>query len=200
MSNSGPITTCLIVILIVGIIIWIISRFTHIRIETPEKRAGRLGERFATTIISEVLRDDDILLTNVEITAEGKQTELDNVIINENGIFIIETKNYNGYLTGDEDTYDWIQTKTTYAGNIYQKRVKNPIKQVKRQIYILSRFLKHYGINAWINGYVFLVERNSPVESAYVLNTRRDIDRAIHKAAHRKLAIKDIEKIKELLE
>ena len=179
--SINNIINILIIIAVFDGIIWIVSLFTHVRVETPEKRAGRLGERFASRIISEVLKDGDILLTNIEISAEGKQTELDNVVINKNGIFIIETKNYNGYLSGDEESSEWIQTKTSHGGNIYQKTVKNPIKQVKRQIYILSHYLKHYGIDVWIEGYVFLVEMNSPIDSLYVLASRRDIDVAIHK-------------------
>lgn len=168
-------------------------------IETPQKRAGRLGELFATRIISEIQYDDDVLLTNVRIYADGKQTELDNVIINQNGIFIIEVKNLSGQLVGDEDTHDWIQIKTSYAGNVYQKSVKNPIKQVKRQIYILSRYLKDNGIHAWIEGYVFFVERNSPINSKFVLKSRKDIDNAIHRDNYNRLSYDDIDGVLDVL-
>ena len=73
----------------------------------------------------------DTLLTNVKVSVEAKQTELDNVIINPEGISIIEVKNYYGTLTGDEGSCDWIQTKNSFGGNFYQKSIKNPIKQVK---------------------------------------------------------------------
>ncbi len=180
-------------------IIFLVARISRFHIESPERRAGRLGERFASNLISETLEDDDVLLTNVAIFADGKETELDNVIINSYGVFIIEVKNYYGELFGDEDDHEWIKNKITPAGYIYQKSVKNPIKQVKRQIYILSSLLKEHGINAWIEGYVFFVERNCPVESDFVLETTDDIYEAIHTASRNRLSAKTQNKIVSLL-
>ncbi len=166
------------VLVIAGIIIAISvgSRF----IISPEKQAGKYGERVATNLIKEVLYEDEVLLNNVHVSAEGMQTELDNLIINKYGIFIIEVKNYSGELHGEEDDKEWLKIKITPGGNTYSKIVKNPIGQVKRQEYILSRYLKQHGIREWVKGYVFFIEMNSPVRSGYVLDTRRDIDRAIH--------------------
>ena len=175
------------------------SCFFRLRIEAPERRAGRLGERFASSLISETLEEDDVLLTNVPIFADGKQTELDNVIINSYGVFIIEVKNYYGEIFGDEDDHEWIKNKITPAGNIYQKRVKNPIKQVKRQIYILSSLLKENGLNVWIEGYIYFVERNCPVDSDFVLETTDDIYSATHLATRNRLSLKTQNKIISLL-
>lgn len=177
----------------------ILSYWGHISIELPQKRAGRQGEQFASGIIREILRPDDVLLTNVNIAADGKNAELDNVIINKRGVFIIEVKNYSGDLFGTEEDYEWIKNKITPAGSFYQKTVQNPVRQVKRQVHILSRYLKQYGIDVWIEGYVFLVERNSPVDSAYILSTQGDIDRVIHHGTSNKLTTQKCEQIIELL-
>ena len=50
----------LIYIAVIALFIFIvlIARLLGSRIESPEKRAGRMGERFATTIIREILRED----------------------------------------------------------------------------------------------------------------------------------------------
>ncbi len=167
------------------LILFLKTGFSHL--ESDERRAGRMGERFATQIISEVLKKDDVLLTNVKLSFGGKQTELDNVIINNRGVFIIEVKNYSGELIGGEDDYEWIKNKVT-EGGFYQKTVKNPIGQVKRQIYILSNYLRKHGVKVWVEGYVFFVEMNSPVKSDYVLTTQRDIDRALHAGTDNKLS------------
>ena len=66
------------------------------------------------------------------------------------------------------------------AGGFKQTTVQNPIVQVKRQIFILSQVLKAHYIDVQIDGYVFLTERNSPVDSPLVLNTQADMDRVIH--------------------
>ncbi len=167
--------------------------------ESGEERAGRHGEQFVSQIIREILNEKDVLLTNVKVSFEGKNTELDNVIINNRGVFIIEVKNYSGILIGDEDDFEWIKNKYTEAGNFYQKSVKNPIKQIKRQVYILSRYLKAHEFDVWIEGYVFLVEGNSPVNSKYILNTQKDIDTVIHFGINNKLKKVDKERIVEFI-
>ncbi len=187
------------VLVIFAVIVLISILFGRFDIELPEKRAGRMGEKIATTIISEILHDEDILLTNVGIYADGKETELDNVIINTKGVFIIEVKNYSGQLIGDEEDAEWIKNKVTEAGYLYQKTVRNPIKQVKRQEYLVSKLLKDNGIHVWIKGYVFLLERNSPVRSSYILDTQKDIEAAIHPDATEQMDVEMVESVKCLL-
>ena len=163
------------------------------------KRAGNRGEAIAEGAIKSVLREKDRYFRNVKIEYEGKPAELDNVIVNEYGVFIIEVKNYNGYIVGKEDDYEWRKFKTTYAGNTYGKPVKNPIKQVKRQIYILAHHLERSGIKVWVRGYTILLNGNSPVESDYVLKSVDDINRVIHTPDRRTLDAGTVEKITGLL-
>ena len=169
-------------------------------IEPGHRRAGRRGEEYVSDLIRDILNEDDILLNNVSIFADDKEAELDNVIVNKNGVFVIEVKNYSGTLVGDEDDYEWVKKKISSGGELYIKNVKTPIKQVKRQVYILSQFLRDNKINAWIDGYVFLVERNSPVYSEYVLESEGDIDEVSHKPGKKPLSEKAVIKITNLLE
>ena len=97
--------------------------------ESASKRAGKHGEKIAAEIISKVLREDDYLLTNIEITYDGRQAEMDCIVVNRFGVFIFEVKNYSGQLVGDEDDYEWQKIKITDSGNMYSKQVKNPIRQ-----------------------------------------------------------------------
>lgn len=177
------------------IFIWLVVTLS----KSNQKRAGIRGEKFATKLIRETLNDDDILLCNVRISYDGKKTELDNVILNKRGIFIIEVKNYVGTITGGLNDYEWNKTKVTASGNSYTSSVKNPINQVRRQVYILANYLKDNGINVWIEGYAFLVEGNSPVRSAYILNDQQDIDAAIHLRTNNKLKTLTREEIIRLL-
>jgi len=188
-----------IIILFVIIVIVVVRIGNKSFIESSQKQAGRRGEIFARRVIQEILRDDDILLNNVKLYADNKQAEADNIIINSRGIFIFEVKHLRGTLLGDEDTYDWLQIKDAGYGNTYQKTVKNPIKQVKRQIYILSKLLKDNGTNIWIEGYVFFVQGNSPVHSDYVVDTQADIDRIIHDGNNQNISEIAINNIREIL-
>ena len=194
----------MILAVVIGFIVVVLltsffQRVFHIHEETQQKKAGRYGEKIATAVIREILTTDDKLLTNVPIRAAGKQTELDNVIINSNGVFIIEVKNLRGVLSGNETDPDWLQTKSSSGGEFYQKTVKNPIKQVKRQIFILASLLKAYHLHVWVEGYVFFVEQNSPIKSEYVLKTQRDIERKIHSKGKTKLSKSEQNHIVETL-
>ncbi|MCC8016584.1 MAG: NERD domain-containing protein, partial [Clostridiales bacterium] len=143
------------VALLVFLIVFIIQlKKAYINHEQKEiKYAGKKGELMFRDMILNILHSDDILLNNINLNADGKQTEIDNLIINKNGIFIVEIKNYNGKLYGNADDYEWIKEKVSPGGNVFTKKVRNPIKQTKRQIYILSKYLKNNNIRIWIKGY-----------------------------------------------
>ncbi|MBE5917122.1 MAG: NERD domain-containing protein [Pseudobutyrivibrio ruminis] len=182
-----------LIALIVGIVAVVILIFwLGINIEDPVERAGRRGEEVATDIISQVLTEDDILLTNVKISFERTRSEIDNMIINSHGVFIIEVKNYVGELVGGLDDYEWKKYKTTPGGDIYRKTVKNPIKQVKSQIYILSHILRQHKLDVWVDGYVILLERNSPVDDNMILESLSDIEKAIHRVGNQRLSEREI--------
>lgn len=92
---------------------------------------------------------------NIHITIDGKETEIDNVVVGNNGVFIIEVKNHNGTIEGDGNEDIWIQHKVGRSGGRYTNKIKNPIKQVKYQTFMLSKFLKVNNINVWIEHMVY---------------------------------------------
>lgn len=194
----------ILILLVLLIILYLIFNINKIELKNRDiksKRiAGEIGENKAASIISQMIDKNDVLLRNVSVTYEGKETELDNVIISKRGLFIIEVKNYNGELEGDEESYEWKKYKSTRDGKVYSKKVRNPIKQVKRQIYILGNYLRYYGIDIWINGYVYLLNSNSPVYSDYVLDNINEMDKVLHKKSERYLNKDTINKIIELLQ
>ena len=85
------------------------------------------------------------------------------------------------------------------AYNEYVKEVRNPIKQVKREIYLLKELLHIYGVYLWIDGYVLFVNMNSPVESEYTINDQSEIDDILHLRRNQVLTKNQIEKIISIL-
>lgn len=168
--------------------------------ESASERAGRRGEEIAAEIIRRVLREGDYLLTNIEIVYDGRQAEIDCIVVNKFGVFIFEVKNYSGQLVGDEDDYEWRKIKITDLGNMYVKQVKNPIRQLKRQVYLLAHYLQRHRIKTWVEGYVILLHQNSPVDSRYIISSLSDIDRAIHTKGKTHLRPKEIGQIITLLQ
>lgn len=161
----------------------------------PEKVAGNYGEKIATSIIKRALNSEDVHITNVSIEFEGKIAECDNIIINHYGVFIIEVKNFVGKLYGNENESEWLKIKTTHCGNDYNKYVRNPIPQIKRQTYILSWLLRSHGIKVWVESYVYFVNNNSPIKHAQILEAPSDIQRAIHTASKYPLSDADVQSI-----
>mgnify|MGYP004500179421 CR=1 FL=1 len=164
------------------------------------KRAGRQGEKIAVSAIESILTDKDYLFTNVSFSYDNRDAELDCVIVNNYGVFIFEVKNYIGVLYGNEEDFYWEKYKTTDNGNIYEKTVKNPIPQVKREIYLFANYLKRNGVDVWIKGYAILVQENSPIRSDYILCSVDEIDKAVHTKDRTVLSDNTIEKIKRLIE
>lgn len=192
-------------IIIIAIIVIIVLTANHpdipsINTEPENPSAGRRGEIDATNAILSILREDDMLFTNVDISFEDKPAELDDVIVNKFGVFVIEVKSYKGRLYGSEDDYEWVKYKDDGYGNTFVKHVRNPIKQVKRQVYILAKYLDYYGPQVWVEGYVLLMQGNSPLESRYVLSSIDDIDRAIHTPGKNRLTKQQVESIAKLLQ
>lgn len=157
-----------------------IRLFRKKREQREIKSAGNRGEAYFNNMLKSILHKDDVLIKNACLNVNGKEAEIDSLIINNNGIFIVEVKNYNGRLYGDIDDFEWTKEKISPGGNVFYKQVKNPIKQIKRQTYILSQFLKENNIRIWISGYAYFINGNSPVDDDCVINDIDELDRIIH--------------------
>ncbi|MBP5664841.1 MAG: NERD domain-containing protein [Clostridia bacterium] len=168
--------------------------------DTPEKRAGTRGEVIASNFIARALDEDDWLFKNVEIIYDGRETELDDVVVNRYGVFIIEVKNLTGEIVGNEDDAEWMKYKTTKRGVTYEKSVPNPLRQVNREIFLLKSYLEEQGVNVWVEGYVFFVQGNCPITGERVLEDLDDIKTTVHTPVKRAPGQKKAERIAEILE
>lgn len=183
----------------VVLILVIKSRIKYNREQKEIKSAGNKGEAMFSNMIRTILRSDDILLKNICLNADGKETEIDNLIINKNGIFIVEIKNYSGKLYGNADDYEWIKKKISPGGKVFTKKVRNPIRQTKRQIYILSQYLKNKNVRICIKGYTYFINNNSPVEDECVISNIYKLEQIIHEQQNKIYDEKLIHKAVKLL-
>ncbi len=167
---------------------------------TPEEKlAGNRGEAKATRIIQSVLRSNDWLFTHFTLESNGRRSEMDEIVVNQFGVFIFEVKDWNGTITGREEDSNWLQYKTTYEDQTYENVRKNPIKQVRGQVYALKEYLKENGVYVWVSGYVLMLQGNSPVRSERVLNSTSEIDYVIHTPGRKMLDENTIYDIRQLL-
>lgn len=189
-----------IIVIIFFVIILFIFLLLSLSSDEDQKRiAGKEGELQAKKILNHYLNENDLLLNNVNISIHGRNTELDYVVINNNGIFIFEVKNFSGKLVGNEDDQYWNKYKISRGNKEYIKEIRSPIKQLKREIYLLKEYLKYYGVDLWIEGYVLFVNMNSPVENEYTVNDKSEIDDILHLRRNQVLTKNQIEKIISIL-
>ena len=73
---------------------------------------------------------------DVIIPSSHGTTQIDHVLVSPFGVFVVETKNYKGWIYGSEDQSTWTQV-------IYKSKHKfqNPLRQTHRHKKILSKYL-----------------------------------------------------------
>lgn len=78
------------------------------------------------------------IMTNLYIPKkDGSTTEIDLLMITETGIYVFESKNYSGWIFGNEKYKNWTQT----FPNGYKNKFFNPIWQNKGHITALNAVL-----------------------------------------------------------
>jgi ribosomal protein S27AE len=117
------------------IIIVVIILFIVIKNSTPEAK-GRRGEKIVSFMISSLPEDEYKVLNDIMLKSSHGTTQIDHIVVSLYGIFIIETKNYKGFITGNEFSDEW--TKNMY-GKKYNFR--NPLKQNYAHLKSLEEFL-----------------------------------------------------------
>lgn len=167
--------------------------------ELPHEAAGRRGEEYIGDEIRAVMVEGDHLFSNVAICYGEKEAELDHVVVNAYGVFIIEVKRYSGLLFGEANDFEWKKVHVTKGGNAYEKTEKNPIPQVKREVYILANYLKERGVPVWVEGYAIILGAKNPVNSPVLLKNRAELNRAIHRPSQNVLSRKKVEAVVRIL-
>lgn len=73
-------------------------------------------------------------------TTPGHTTEADIIMVHECGVFVLECKNYSGWISGRGEEEKWIQCQERY-GEIKKKEFYNPIKQNDTHLIYLDKFI-----------------------------------------------------------
>lgn len=76
-------------------------------------------------------------LCNVYLPYKGRTSEIDVIMLHEKGIFVFESKNYSGWIFGDEKSQYWTQCLNAKKRN----RFYNPIMQNHTHIKALQEYL-----------------------------------------------------------
>ena len=127
-------------------------------------KRGEEGEQLVSLILD---KDSSFhrLINNLVLLGDNNVShQIDHILIRENGIFVIETKNHFGRITGLEDDSYWKKTYP-YKGRVKTETFHNPLKQNQSHIRIIKRVLgRDYPI------YCFVVFVRSNVDELDLFN------------------------------
>lgn len=111
--------------------------------------------------------------------ANGETTEIDALMIHQDGIYVIESKNYIGNIYGNPQDNYWSHEIPTYGLKNRVEKFYNPIKQNNAHIKALSSYLNravnYYSVIAFSDECVLGFE-NRVVDNSYVIYRRELID------------------------
>jgi hypothetical protein len=99
---------------------------------------GLVGEAMGS-LAAKLFLDSRIYhsLNNVTLQTSNGTVQIDHVIVSRFGIFVIEAKNYQGWIFGSENQAEW--TQSLRGGRKF--KFQNPLRQNYRHIKTLSEFL-----------------------------------------------------------
>lgn len=100
---------------------------------------GFVGEKTISSILLLLDKKEYKVINNIVLKSGNITTQIDHLIISDFGIFVIETKNFKGWIFGGENSEYWQQV-------IFKSKIKfyNPIRQNQNHINIIKNCLKEY--------------------------------------------------------
>ncbi|SHK89077.1 NERD domain-containing protein [Hespellia stercorisuis] len=120
-----------------AVVIFFIFIVIQIAIKNPKaKIKGILGESAISSLLRNLPSGEYKIIDNVILANRTGTAQIDHIVVSLYGVFVIETKNYKGWIFGSDRSNTWTQ-------NIYGKKskFKNPIHQNYGHIKTLHEYL-----------------------------------------------------------
>ena len=122
-----------LVFLIIKIVLYMQTSYykiTKLPYFSLRRNLGCYGEYLTYMQLRKLERTGTKFLFNVYIPKENdKTTEIDVLMIAPKGIFVFESKNYSGWIFGNELQKNWYQTLPRGKGRSHKEHFYNPIMQ-----------------------------------------------------------------------
>ncbi len=112
--------------------------------ESDGLEAGAQGEASAARRLNDLLDHTHYLFNDLLLRHGFRTAQVDHLVVCPRGLFVIETKNWRGEVSGRGDDPTWQQVKRPGESPI---RLKSPILQVRRQAAVVAQLLKSAGLD-----------------------------------------------------
>lgn len=120
-------------------------KITHNSLAKIEADKGIEGEYLIYKELAEYEKDGAKLLFNCYIpTRAHKMSEIDVLMLHRSGIYVFESKNYSGWIFGNERDEKWTQSLLGKGHTAQKEHFFNPVLQNKIHIRHLCRLLNGY--------------------------------------------------------
>jgi hypothetical protein len=97
---------------------------------------GALGEARVGRRLRELPSEYYAVISDLLLPTSTGTSQIDHLVVSRSGIFVIETKNFSGWIHGNENSEYWTQTKYKTRTNF-----RNPVKQNWAHVYALKEVL-----------------------------------------------------------
>ena len=107
---------------------------------STSKFIGKMGEHWTKQELKKLPKEKYQVINDVYIKINNTTHQIDHIVVSPYGIFSIETKQYNGYITGKKYDKNWVR----HIGKKEYYLLKNlPLvgEQMRKKYTILSVFL-----------------------------------------------------------
>ncbi|WP_326513700.1 NERD domain-containing protein [Clostridium intestinale] len=154
------------------------------------KIKGFIGEAAVSSRLSKLNSDNYKVINNLMLRVGNKTTHIDHVVVSDYGVFVIETKNYKGWILGNEHDDYWRQ-------QIYKRKEKlyNPIKQHYGHVMALKEILSTYEDIKYIPIVTFTAEADLKINTKSEVIYTTKLLKAIEKYSDTNISHKDKEDI-----
>ena len=106
------------------------------------RKRGREGEKRLRRLLKQ-LEGNNKILSNLYFFHKDRSAEVDIIFLHETGIYVLESKNYCGTVTGEITNTFWTQDN-----GIYKREFYNPVWQNRKHVKEVSEFLEQHGLNS----------------------------------------------------
>lgn len=121
---------------VIIVIILILLGFVSTYLNSPKVK-GKQGEQAVARVLKKLDPEEYVVLNDVLIPNSEGTAQIDHIVLSPYVTAVIETKNYKGWIYGNETDRNWTQV-------IYKRKERfyNPVRQNKTHIRALGQLLQ----------------------------------------------------------
>ncbi|MDE7419903.1 MAG: NERD domain-containing protein [Muribaculaceae bacterium] len=152
-------------LMLAGLLAWAVAAWRR----GKAIRSGKRGERIVAKELARLKKKDHIIINDLLLpTSNGRTSQIDHVVISTRGIFVIETKNHAGRISGGEHAQYWQQHLSSQSRTLY-----NPLLQNRSHLRAIRRLLPKLDAELFSTMVVFTEAWRLDIKAEEIIKERR---------------------------